>query len=155
VVETKTHLIGIESKRFEPFRDSKTAVFKPPYWREVWGDNMTGYEYLRDRLHERKLIYKHLDAAQLVKHAFGLRTQGCKRDLKPVLAYIYIETIGEKPVKISQDMIDLHRLEISDFSRRVANCEVSFIAFSYSEWLASLTGATFEHAKRVADRFNL
>jgi hypothetical protein len=153
VVETNSHLIGVESKRFEPFRDTKTAVFRKPYWREVWCDNMTAYENMRDDLHTKKIKYKHLDAVQLVKHAFGLRTQANKKNLTPILAYVYVETIRTQPVKVSQSMIDLHRAEIKDFAQRIDGAEVRFIAFSYTEWLENFTGQAAEHANRLKDLF--
>src|SRR5690606_9468810 len=78
MVRTSTHLIGVESKRFEPFRDRKVAAFSDAYWRDVWGDGMQGYCALRDRLRSGELAFEHLDAAQLVKHALGLRTEAKK-----------------------------------------------------------------------------
>lgn len=53
VVQTPTALIGIESKRFEPFQDVKTVRLSEAYNRPVWGDNMQGYERMRDRLRSR------------------------------------------------------------------------------------------------------
>src|SRR5690606_3696770 len=40
-VETPTHLIGVESKRFEPFRSAKRASLSPAYDRDVWGEGTT------------------------------------------------------------------------------------------------------------------
>lgn len=37
VVETDTQLIGVESKRFEPYRDKKTVLFSEAYSRDKWG----------------------------------------------------------------------------------------------------------------------
>jgi hypothetical protein len=71
-----THLIGIESKRFEPFRDAKLVSFSAAYDRHVWGDHMQRYGAVRDALRSGVLRYHHLDAAQLVKHAYGLVTEG-------------------------------------------------------------------------------
>ena len=45
LVTTRRALIGIESKRYEPFRREygpKTR-FSDAYWRPVWGDQMSGY----------------------------------------------------------------------------------------------------------------
>ena len=36
LVTTPSALIGIESKRFEPFRDKKPASFSDAYWRPCW-----------------------------------------------------------------------------------------------------------------------
>ena len=48
LVVTRSALIGIESKRFEPFRDRSSAEFSDAYWRPVWGDGMGGYQGVRD-----------------------------------------------------------------------------------------------------------
>ncbi len=88
---TKTHLVGIESKRFEPFRDVKNPNFSSAYERPVWGDRMERYSALRDALRSGVVRYRHLDAAQLVKHAYGLVTEGRRLGLKPCLYYIYAE----------------------------------------------------------------
>jgi hypothetical protein len=50
VVETPSHLIGIESKRFEPFRDKPAVSLSKAYWRKEWGTRMSRYEQVRDRL---------------------------------------------------------------------------------------------------------
>ena len=40
-VETADHVVGVESKRFEPFRDVKTVSLSDNYNRDVWGGRMT------------------------------------------------------------------------------------------------------------------
>lgn len=156
VVQTPKHLIGIESKRFEPFRDNKKASFSDAYWRPVWGKNMIPYETLRDGLHNGKLTYKHLDAVQLVKHAFGLRTDGIVRGKgKPILAYVFVDTCHSSPVRITEEKIQRHRQEVSDFAKRAAGSEVRFIAFSYSEWLATFPEEFKLHAELVAQKYNV
>ena len=74
-VETRRYLIGIESKRFEPFRDAKQAKLSDAYWRDVWGEGMAPWCALRDRLRTDPHAFRHLDACQLVKHAYGLSTE--------------------------------------------------------------------------------
>src|SRR5687767_8892604 len=44
VIETRTHLIGVESKRYEPYRGGVRAEFSKAYWRDVWGKEMGPYE---------------------------------------------------------------------------------------------------------------
>ena len=95
VIALPDALAGVESKRYEPFRDGKGAQFSDAYWRDVWGDNMSGYAQVRDALHSGALQTERLDAAQLVKHAFGLRTQAQPAEgvaaKRPVLVYLYAE----------------------------------------------------------------
>ena len=50
VLQTPTMLIGIESKRFEPFRDAKSVHLSDAYNLKVWGRNMKSYERMRDRI---------------------------------------------------------------------------------------------------------
>ena len=74
-VETATHLIGVESKRYEPFRDTKLAKLSPKYASHRWDDGMEPWCTLRDRLLTEPSAFRHLDAAQLVKHGYGLVTK--------------------------------------------------------------------------------
>jgi hypothetical protein len=90
-VETPTHLIGIESKRFEPFRDGKAVRISDAYDRDVWGDRMAPFTAMRDALRAGTVNFAHLDAAQLVKHAFGLVTEGRRLGKAPVLLYLHAE----------------------------------------------------------------
>ena len=46
-VVTDRCLIGIESKRYEPFRLGKANSFAESYDRKVWGEKMEGYTSLR------------------------------------------------------------------------------------------------------------
>ena len=50
LVRTPSALIGIESKRFEPYRTRHTSPLSDAYWRRVWGEHMSGYERVRDSL---------------------------------------------------------------------------------------------------------
>lgn len=91
IVETDTHLIGVKSKRFEPYRDRKKVSLSAAYDRPVWGENMEPFEQMRDRLRTGELRFEYLDAAQLVKHAFGLVTDAQRRSRKTALLYLYAE----------------------------------------------------------------
>jgi hypothetical protein len=44
VLETDKDFIGIESKRFEPFRSAHKADLSEAYWRPVWGAKMGRFE---------------------------------------------------------------------------------------------------------------
>ncbi len=137
VVQTATTLIGIESKRFEPFRDKKTVNLSEAYDRKVWGENMRGFEAMRDRLRSGDERFTYLDAAQLVKHAFGLVTVGRRRQLKPGLLYIYAEPTVRGDRIIPADDVQGHRQEVARFATEVAGDEVAFHACSYGEWLGA------------------
>ena len=163
LIATPSALIGIESKRFESFRTKKAPSLSDAYWRPVWGDRMGGYQRVRDELRRDSGLYAHLDAAQLFKHAFALRTQvnrkGEHEGMTPVLVYLYAEPEAwprdGKP--ISEDVKAQHRQEIQDFARRVEGDEVKFIPCSYrdllSVWQESETPEVRAHAEAVMRRF--
>lgn len=162
LIATGDSLIGVESKRFEPFRSKGVAQLSDAYWRPLWGDAMAGYERVRDDLKNGLLSYKHLDATQLIKHAFGLRTavQVGKRfaGRRPVLFYLFAES---KTWPDGKDIADVdrlrHREEIEDFRLRTADSEVAFVSCCYNElldsWLTSKHESIRKHAIAVAARF--
>lgn len=135
VVQTETTFIGIESKRFEPFRDVKIVRLSKAYDQPKWGDNMKGYERMRDGLRSGSETFVHLDAAQLVKHAFGLVTEGGRRKRNPVLFYLFAEPAVRNGHPITSDDLAQHRHEIARFAEFVAGDEVAFHSASYREWL--------------------
>ena len=149
-----THLVGIESKRFEPFRGAKAARFSAAYDRPVWGDHMHRYGAVRDALRAGVLRYRHLDAAQLVKHAYGLITEGRRIVRQPMLFYVFAEPApcGGRP--IAADDHRRHRNEIIDFGERVSGDDVAFDAASYREWLRGATGVAADHAAALIARFS-
>ena len=152
VVETQGHVIGVESKRFEPFRDRKYAKFADAYDRDVWGERMERWCAMRDRLRGEPQLYRHLDAAQLVKHAFALASEAVRFCVQPVLLYLYAEPAGDK-VPTDADFL-AHRREIDHFAAQVAGERVRFAACSWRGWLATFHGDVASHAERLIKAFN-
>ncbi len=165
LVRTPSALIGIEAKRFEPFRRTK-PVFSEAFWRPKWGDCMNGYQHIRDEIHDEqdKDSGEGLGRAQLVKHALALRTE-VHRDreahgLNPILLYVYAEpsiwpSTGEP---VEPRLISAHREEVAALADDVEGDEVRFLHCSYRELLSGWqkTGAPDirAHAKRVLQRFS-
>ncbi len=152
-VATEGHIIGVESKRFEPFRDQKTISLSEAYDRDVWGEHMTPFTEMRDRLRSKAASFVYLDAAQLVKHAFGLVTEGRRRDKAPVLLYVYAEPAHRGKITIPAEALACHRAEIATFATAVAGAEVRFAACSWREWLAIWAGSSRIHADALINRF--
>lgn len=152
-VETATHVIGVESKRFEPFRDLKTVSLSDAYDRDVWGERMAPFTAMRDSLRAGSTAFAHLDAAQLVKHAFGLVTEGRRLGKTPVLLYLYAEPERRGSERISPEAMERHRAEIADFGAVVAGAEVRFAACSYREWLSGWVGNARHHADALMAHF--
>lgn len=156
VVQTPTTLIGIESKRFEPFRDAKTVRLSEAYDRPVWGGDMKRYEAMRNRLRAGDERFLHLDAAQLVKHAFGLVTEGRRRGRAPVLFYLFAEPAAMKGRAIPPEALVRHRSEVARFADSVAGDEVAFHFASYRNWLAAWpTGdiGIADHGRAILEAF--
>jgi len=161
-VVTDDMLIGIESKRFEPFRDKKKVTLSEAYWRPVWGQRMAAFERMRDHLASGERHYAHLDAAQLVKHAFGLRTQAQKQGKRAALLYLYAEPATYPDGRpLSESAILNHRREVGDFAGSVEDgeCDVAFLSLSYRRlletWMASPHDALVLHATAMLRRFEV
>jgi hypothetical protein len=157
-VETSTHILGIESKRYEPFRFKRAGQLSQAYWRQVWGERMGRYERLRDQIDDGEQTFKHLDAAQLVKHAFGLRTEGQKKNKYPVLVYLYAEPAAwPNGRSISTSSLNLHAQEASEFAHRVKGAEVIFRTCTYTSlletFLRSASADVRRHGRKIREAF--
>lgn len=158
LLETPDAIIGIESKRYEPFRAKSAAALSPAYWRPVWGERMQGFERMRDRLRDKEARFDHLDAAQLVKHAFGLRTAAGRVGKRAALLYVHYEPQAwpdGRPVPITAHA--RHRQEIADFAAAVAGDEVAFARLTWGEvlaaWASSEDDGIRHHAKAMLGHF--
>jgi len=134
LLDTPDTIVGIESKRYEPFRAKGVVALLDAYWRPVWGVRMPGFERVRDGLREGSLSFHHLDAGQLVKHAFGLRTVAARAGKRAGLLYIHCEPPswpGGRPVAAAAHT--RHRREIADFAAAVAGDEVAFASLTWRD----------------------
>lgn len=118
---------------------------------------MGPYQVMRDRLRRGAEIFEYLDAAQLVKHAFGLVTDGNRKGKEPVLLYLYAEPadLGGRP--INPTVFDQHRDEIARFAQRVAGAAVSFHSISYRQWIGgwpSTDKGVTDHGLAILARFS-
>jgi hypothetical protein len=140
-IETRSALIGVESKRYEPFRSKNKTNLSNAYWRPLWGDEMRRYENVRDRLKDGPSPFQMLDAGQLIKHAFGLRTAVHRSEHSgrvPILYYLFNEPkFWPDGRVISVRAIETHRKEAAQFAEMVAGDEVIFRYSSYGALLAS------------------
>lgn len=150
-VETLDCLIGVESKRYEPFRDRKKAKLSDAYDRDVWGEGMEQWCAMRDLLRAEPHYYRYLDAAQLVKHAFGISTQAHKCGKEPILLYLFAEPSDAG----SPEIFTTHRTEITDFLDRVRGGRLRFASCSWAEWLDGFPGDAATHGERVRQAFRL
>jgi hypothetical protein len=137
------------SPRFSPH----TARF-----RDVYGDVMARLhstwreEY--HRLTEDATRYRYLDAAQLVKHYAGLRIGYPTRRIK--LAYLYWTPINAADIAPCA----IHAAEVDEFSTRVADPKVRFVAMSYRDLWAQWSEPTQPgwlqgHAEALRRRYDV
>jgi hypothetical protein len=153
IVKTDHHLIGVESKRFEPFRDEKHVSLSKAYDRDEWGHQMAPFTRMRDALRSGEETFHYLDAAQLVKHALGLLTDAKRpknKSKSPVLIYLFAE-----PKRIKPKLLLEHRSEIARFADRVKGAEVAFHSLSYQDWLSAWPsdGAVAQHRSMLVKHF--
>src|SRR5687767_10604063 len=104
------------------------------YWRRVWGDRMGPVEAMRDALRDGASALDALDATQLVKHMFGLRSESHRRNpLKPaVLVYLYCDPDRWPDGRaIGPEQLSLHATCVGRFAANVLGAEVAFHSLSY------------------------
>jgi hypothetical protein len=156
VVTTSTTLVGIASKRYQPFRPAKVVSFTEPFDSRDWGPGMARYGALRKALTAGQQTFNHLDAVTLVKQAYALRTQSVKRARGAVLVYLHAEPqtwASGKPV--DPKAITRHRTEVASFARAVKGDDVAFVALTWAELLTqwSKTPALVAHTAAVRGWF--
>ena len=147
-------VVGIESKLTE-YLTPHRAVFSPAYAEQIRDDRREqGYFREMLRLMEAPDTYVRLDAAQLIKHAFGLaRTYGSQ----PVtLLYLFWEPANPE----ASPEFAAHRNEIAAFAERVAGATPEFRALSYPElWQAWQDAEPAEwlgyHIARLRSRYEV
>jgi hypothetical protein len=156
VITTPTTLVGVESKRYEPFRPRKAPVFTEPFASREWGPGMARWNTMRRALEDGSQTYRCLDAVQLVKHAYALRNQGIKRARGAVLVYLHAAPktwANGKPV--DPLAVSRHEAEITDFARAVQGSDVVFSAVRWADVLRqwAKTPALSAHSAALTARF--
>lgn len=123
-------VVGIESKLTEPIPGGKAADFKEVYDTIPNKRRNQGYYDEMQRLRSAPKDYQYLDAAQLIKHAFGLTDT--YKDCSVTLFYLYWEPENKNDDELCQ-LFETHRNEIKKFSQQVSGSHVKFEAMSYPE----------------------
>ena len=125
---------------------------------------MAGYESIRNLYRQNAAPFRMLDAAQLVKHAFGLRSEAERRRLAdnpraPILYYQYAEPASwpRNGQAIDPEAHEAHRKEIELFARMVAGDEVGFLWCSYvdllADWKQHPSALIRHHADAITEHF--
>jgi hypothetical protein len=157
LVETPTHIVGIESKRFEPYRGPHLPSFSPAFDRDVWQPGTGPYLALLSALTSNSIDLSALDAAQLVKHALALSTQAARLGKRPALLYLYADPAKWPDGRdVSQAIRTRHADHLASFTRKVVGADVQFASATYVELLQTWLRASSdvqEHARAVMEHF--
>ena len=121
------NIIGIESKLTE-YLSKHRAQFKLSYREKILDERRRSPYYTEMlRLIDEPDSYAWLDAAQLIKHAFGLTYTFPGKTI--TLLYLYWEPVNPE----CSSTFGEHRKEIQDFAQRVGGSKLNFDAMSYPE----------------------
>jgi len=126
VAEGPTGVVAVESKCLEPLAPAYDAEIRDGRRGTAWFQEML-------RLAEEPRAYRWLDAAQLVKHAFGVAYTFADRPM--TLLYLFWEPSNPEAYPIFAE----HRAEVTRFAASVGGGGPEFVAMSYPE-LWSLWG---------------
>ncbi|MDX3966811.1 MAG: hypothetical protein QHD01_09460 [Bradyrhizobium sp.] len=127
VAEGPTGVVAVESKCLEPLTPH-VANFAPAYDAEI-RDGRRGTAWFQEmlRLVEEPRAYRWLDAAQLVKHAFGVAYTFADRRM--TLLYLFWEPSNPEAYPIFAE----HRAEVTRFAASIGGGRPEFVAMSYPE----------------------
>jgi hypothetical protein len=127
LVDGPNGVVAVESKCLEPLRSHK-AEFAPAYEAEI-KDQRRRSEWFQEmrRLAEKPRMYRWLDAAQLVKHAFGLAYTF--PDQHATLLYLFWEPANPEAYPSFAE----HRAEVAQFAASIKGERPDFVAMSYPE----------------------
>ncbi len=144
-------VVAIESKCLE-YLDKHSASFSPAYRSIDDSRSRTGWFKELLALADGKRTYRHLDAAQLIKHYLGVSRTF--KGIPVTLLYLYWEPMNwdEYPE------FRRHRDEIDEFADRIAGSDVAFTSKSHfnlwEEWSRqSEPGWLREHLAHLRARY--
>lgn len=159
-ITTDTHIIGIESKRYEPYRGAHSAEFSEAFWRDVWDPAMRPFLDVRDKLRAGTTDFSAIDAAQLVKHGLALSAKSKRRGFQkvPVLVYLYADPIRWPDGKdVSLAKRAAHRAAINRFASAVDGAQVHFVGVTYQAlcrtWANSASVEVNHHVQALRTAF--
>lgn len=130
-----TH-VGVESKFTEwliPKPKSKLPFSESyfPLGRKLWEiRGLARMQSLAERMNAGSMVFRHLDAAQLLKHALGLTTRFGRDSM---LLYLYYD--------LPPDAGSVHRVELNRFAGEIGE-DAGFRAMSYQSMFRSIVQST-------------
>ncbi len=154
VCEGRTSIVAVESKCTEYLATKASRPFSTAYSTEILDDRRCGPWFaLMKKISSGEVKFLHLDAPQLIKHAFGLAH--CFRGMPTILLYVFWEPTDE----IQFPIFAKHRDEIRRFQERVSGGFPQFVSVSYIElwnsWASrsEVPGWLIEHIANLRKRY--
>jgi hypothetical protein len=121
-------VIAVESK-FTEWIPTKKTKFQKVYHGAVEKLADPSWAKMFESLVADPGLYRHLHAAQLVRHYLGMRYSLPKSDKAQILMYVYWEPSDADDLKECVR----HRSEINDFAERVSGSGITFQHTSYTQ----------------------
>jgi len=145
-------VLAVESKFLETF-EPRVAHFSHAYGEAMAAVHTTWCGEYR-RLVEDPHRYRHLDAAQLVKHYLGLRKQFSNRPV--TLVYLYWEPLNADEIAACS----IHAGELAEFQKNVRDPKVRFVVMSHrqlwDDWAAAEQPVWLrQHAAALRRRYEI
>lgn len=145
-------IVCVESKFLEPLWP-KTAKFAASYEEAMRELAEPQWALLYEELKRRPQKFRHLDAAQLVKHYLGMRNT--LYDFAGTLVLVYVFWTPKNAEEISQ--YRLHQDEVAAFENDVMGGDVRFVAMSYdqlwNEWRKIRSDEICTHVSNLLSRY--
>ena len=148
-------IVGVESKLCE-YLSPHSAYFSPSYNEQI-RDERRDQGWFREmlRLMEEPDDYQWLDAAQLIKHAYGLGHAFAEHET--TLLYLYWEPLGAEEDETG--VFAEHRAEIARFADRITGAGPQFVAASYFDlwevWRSRAPDWLIQHLDAIEARYKL
>jgi len=155
-------VVAIESKCLEflypgAAKDARRKASQPPFrpsYAAIEHHLDSNFRQLYDEIRADPGIFAPVDAAQLVKHCFGLRMAYGRRAI--VLAYLFWEPSDSNRYAVFAE----HRHQIARVAQILSGSSVSFAAMSYAElfqtWLdASTPQWLADHITKLRQRYDV
>lgn len=152
VATSEAAIVAIESKCTE-YMCVKKPRFSDEYEKQIVDRRRDGLWFAEMMRIKRSAAhgYRFLDAAQLIKHAFGVSRLADGR--RTTLLYLFWEPRDAAALPLFAQ----HRSEIADFAARVAGDDLVFAAMTYADlwkaWLARDSPKLRAHANRLRARY--
>ncbi len=141
VIACDNMVYAIESKFTEPYKGKQKGLNEKYLGDKTFWRGIPKLEQLARENSPKNKTFKYLDAAQLLKHILGLKTQKGKTGFK--LLYLWYDVLGKDGFE--------HRKEIEVFAEIAKKDNVQFRAISYQEVIINLSKNFYKGNKVYVD----